>query len=236
MTLRSYVNIKKDKDTAALKKAGFDWVVESSRNKISYEIDWMGIPIIQTPADMVLMQELIWNVQPDYVIDVGVAHGGSCIYYASLLKLINSVGFVVGVDVDIRVHNRKAIEDHLLSYKIKLIEGDSTSLSVIKSLQKVIPEWGVVVVCLDSAHTKSHVLKELELYKDFVKKDGYIVVFDTITSKLSEFGVCDRKYARNGPLEAVELFLDGNKDFVMDRSYNKLYTSYSHDGYLRRVR
>ncbi len=233
--LRKYVNIKENKDTPKLEEAALKWITVSAENRLSYEIDWLGVPVIQTPEDLILMQELIFKVRPDVIIETGIAHGGSLIYYASLMELLGN-GKVIGVDVEIREHNRKVVKAHPLYKRIEMIEGDSTSDKIFKEIGERIPADSKVIVCLDSDHTKSHVLRELQLYQQFVKPGGYIVVFDTCTSKMAELGACDSKYVDNGPKEAVDEFLKINGDFQIDTSYNKLYISYSPDGYLKRIK
>ena len=234
-SLRKYVLTKNNKNTKELEKIGKQWTKVAAENRLSYEIDWLGVPVIQTPEDLVLMQELIFNVQPDIIVETGVAHGGSSIFYASLLELLDN-GKVIGIDIDIRDHNRVVIESHPLYKRIEMIQRSSTSDAAINEIKKRIPKNSKVLVCLDSDHTKNHVLKELELYNELVSTGSYIVVFDTNTSELAELGTCDKKYIDNGPMEAVEEFLQNNDNFEIDKSYNKLYISYSQNGYLRRIR
>lgn len=231
--LRKYVLTKKDKDVKKLEEVGIEWANVACENKLEYELDWMGIPIIQTPEDIVLMQELIYKIKPDVIIETGVAHGGSLIYYSSLMEIIGK-GEIIGVDIDIRKHNREVIEKHPLFKRITLFEGDSTSQEIIDKIKAILPKNAVVVVCLDSDHTKGHVLKELKLYKQFVTPGSYFVVYDTITSKLAEKGSCDVSYINNGPSEAVDEFLANDNDFEIDKEYNKFYVSSSPNGYLRR--
>jgi len=234
-SLRKYVRIKENKNIKELEEAAIKWTKVSAENRLSYEIDWLGIPIIQTPEDMILMQELIFQIQPDVIIETGIAHGGSLIYYASLLELLGK-GKVIGVDIEIREHNRKVIEKHPMFGRIELIEGSSISEKIIEKLEKIVHKDSKVIVCLDSNHTKDHVLKELQLYSKFVNLGGYIVVFDTIGSKLAELGACEKSYSNNSPKEAVEDFLKVNGNFEINKYYNKLYISYSPNGYLERIR
>jgi len=234
-SLRKYVRIKENKNIKELEEAATKWVKISAGNRLSYEIDWLGVPIIQTPEDMILMQELIFKIQPDIIIETGIAHGGSLIYYASLLELLGK-GKVIGVDIEIREHNKKVIEKHPMFKRIELIEGSSISDETIEKIRKIVPKNSKVIVCLDSNHTKDHVLKELQLYNSFVNPGSYIVVFDTNTSKLAELGACDKMYINNSPKEAVDEFLKEYSDFKVDKNYNKLYISYSPDGYLRRIK
>ena len=144
-------------------------------------------------------------ILPGAIIETGIAHGGSLIYYASLLELLGK-GKVIGVDIEIREHNRRVIEVHPMFKRIELIEGSSVSDEIIEKITKIVHKNSKVIVCLDSNHTKEHVLKELQLYHGFVNLGSYIVVFDAITSKLSELGACDKMYINNSPKEAVERF------------------------------
>ncbi len=235
ISLRKYVTTKKSKDIKELKEAAIKWTRVSAENRLSYEIDWLGVPIIQTPEDMILMQELIFKIKPDVIIETGIAHGGSLIYYASLLELLGK-GKVIGIDIEIREHNRRAIERHPMFKRIELIEGNSISGETIEKIREIMPKDSKVIVCLDSNHTKDHVLKELQLYHGFVNLGGYIVVFDTNTSKLAELGACEKMYLNNSPKEAVEDFLKVNGNFEINKYYNKLYISYSPNGYLERIR
>jgi cephalosporin hydroxylase len=234
-SLRKYVRVKENKNTKVLERSGFNWISASAKERLSYEIDWMGVPIIQTPEDIVLMQELIFNVQPDVIIETGIAHGGGLILYASLFEVLGK-GKVIGVDVDIREHNRKVLESHPLFKRIELIEGSSVDQKVVEDIKKRIPEGSTVLVCLDSDHTKPHVLKELEIYQQFVSLGGYMVVFDTVTSNLICRQAADNKYIDNSPMEAVREFLKRNKNFEIDKNFNKLYVSSSPDGYLKRIK
>ena len=237
-SLRKYVLTKDDKNIQQLKEVGLEWLVASVQNRLSYEIDWLGMPIIQTPEDLILLQELIFNVQPDVVIETGIAHGGGLIYYASLLELLNR-GKVIGVDIEIREHNRKAIEAHPMFKRIEMIEGDSVSAQTVQEIRKRVPKGSQVIVCLDADHTKDHVLRELELYQDFIAPGGYFVVFDTAASELAKMGVLEKeldKYIDNGPKEAVDEFLEMNGSFKIDEKFNRLYVTHTKDGYLKRIK
>jgi len=233
--LRKYVLAKKDKNDKELARAASKWVKVSADNRLAYEIDWLGIPVIQTPEDLILIQELIYRIKPDFIIETGIAHGGGLIYYASLMELLGK-GKVIGVDVEIREHNRKVIEVHPLFRRIKMIEGDSVADKTIQEIRKIIPRDSKVIVCLDSNHFKDHVLRELEVYQDFIIPGCYIVVFDTISSKMAEMGVADKKYVDSGPKEAVDAFLKDNDNFKIDKEFNKLYISYNQNGYLKRIK
>jgi len=234
-SLRKYVRIKEKKNIEQLEAAGWEWLRVLAENGLSYEIDWFGIPVIQSSEDLILMQELIFKIQPDVIIETGIAHGGGLIFYSSIMELLDK-GKIIGVDIEIREHNRKVLEVHPLFKRIELIEGNSISENTILELKKRIPEGSKVIVCLDSYHAKDHVLRELELYKDFIPVGSYIVVFDTVTSRLAELGALESKYINNSPKEAIKEFLEKNDDFQIDKSYNKLYISCSLDGYLERIK
>ena len=233
-SIRNYVKTKKNKNKKQLKDAADIWIKASIENKIPYEIDWMGIPIIQTPEDMILMQELIYKVKPDIIVDIGIAHGGSSIYYSSLLELIKPESKVIGVDIDIREHNLNIIKKHPMYDKITLIEGDSINRKIFDEVSNHISNDSKVIVCLDSNHTKHHVLSELNLYSNIVSSGGYIVVFDTIASTIGRDEYSTKLYNGNGPKEAIDEFLKENNDFEIDKRFNKLYTSNSQDGYIRK--
>lgn len=222
----------------ALKSAAKSFNTESNRAQYSYNFSWMGRPIIQYPQDMIAMQEIIWEVKPDLIIETGIAHGGSLIYYASLLELIGN-GDVLGIDIDIREHNRREIERHPMCKRIKMIQGSSISDEVIEQVRKIVAEKKSVVVCLDSNHTHEHVLSELNLYSPFVSAGSYIVAFDTIVEDLPE-GYFSQKRPwgiSNNPRTAVDEFLMANRNFQIDDSIdNKLLISVAPRGYLKRIR
>jgi cephalosporin hydroxylase len=222
----------------ALNKAAKDFNVESNKAQYSYNFTWMGRPVIQYPQDMIAMQEIIWAVKPDLIIETGIAHGGSLIYYASLLELTGK-GEVLGIDIDIREHNRREIEKHPMYKRIKMIQGSSISSDIIEQVKKIATGKKDVLVCLDSNHTHEHVLSELNLYSPFVSLDSYIVVFDTIVEDLPE-GYFSQKRPwgiSNNPRTAVDEFLTTNKNFQADNSIdNKLLISVAPGGYLKRVK
>ena len=221
-----------------LQKAASNFNVESNKVQYSYNFSWMGRPIIQYPQDMIAMQEIIWEVKPDLIIETGIAHGGSLIYYASLLELIGK-GEVLGIDIDIREHNRREIEKHPMYKRIKMIQGSSIGDEVIEDVKKYAAGEKVVLVCLDSNHTHEHVLSELNLYSSFVSPGSYIVAFDTIVEDLPE-GYFSQKRPwgiSNNPRTAVDEFLKANKDFEIDESIdNKLLISVAPGGYLKRIK
>ena len=222
----------------ALTKAAEAFNVESNRAQYSYNFSWMGRPIIQYPQDMIVMQELIWNIKPDLVIETGIAHGGSLIYYASILELIGH-GQVLGIDIDIREHNRKEIEQHPMFKRIDMIQGSSISEETAARVRAFATGKEKILVCLDSNHTHEHVLAELNLYAPLVSLNSYIVVFDTIVEDLPE-GYFSQKRPwgiSNNPKTAVHEFLKNNDQFVIDHSIdNKVLISVAPEGYLKRIK
>jgi len=231
--LKKHVKRKKNKDISELKKDSKRWIRSSWQNKLSYEITWLGIPIIQLPSDIILMQELIFKVKPDIIIEIGIAHGGALIFYSSLLEILGK-GKAIGVDIEIKSHNRKAIESHPMSKRIKLIEGDSVKPETIKKIENEIDPQSIVLIALDSNHTKDHVLKELRAYCKFVTSGSYLVVFDTIMPELIGLEGSQENWNQDNPLEAIKEFLKKNKDFEIDESYNKLFVSNCPNGFLKK--
>jgi cephalosporin hydroxylase len=210
---------------------------ETIRSGYSYNFIWMGRPIIQYPQDMIAMQEIIWDVKPDLIIETGIAHGGSLIYYASLLELIGK-GRVLGIDIDIRDHNRVEIEKHPMAKRISMIQGSAIDTDIIEQVKPYAKDQKVVMVCLDSNHTHDHVLKELELYSPFVTKGSYLVAFDTIVEYLPPEMYENRPWSvGNNPKTAVQEFLKNNNDFIIDEHIdNKLLVSVAPGGYLKKVK
>jgi cephalosporin hydroxylase len=210
------------------------WTRSNWQNRLSYEITWLGIPIIQLPEDMVVMQELIWKVRPDVIVESGVAHGGALVLYASILELLGR-GRVIGIDVEIRKYNRLAIEAHPLSHRIQLIEGDSLAEETVEAVRSRIRPGERVMVALDSNHTREHVSGELERYAPLVTPTSYLVVFDAVMALVSDAPSAGEGWDADNPLEAVREFLAGNGDFEVDRSYERLAVTYCQGGFLRRV-
>ncbi len=207
------------------------------RSGYSYNFTWMGRPIIQYPQDMIAMQEIIWDIKPDLIIETGIAHGGSLIYYASILELIGK-GEVLGIDIDIRSHNRAEIEKHPMFKRIKMIEGSAISTDIIEQIKPHAAGKQTVMVCLDSNHTHAHVLKELELYSPFVTVGSYLVAFDTVVEDLPADLYADRPWTvGDNPKTAVNEFLKTNTDFTIDHAIDhKLLVSVAPGGYLKRVK
>jgi cephalosporin hydroxylase len=192
------------------------WLRVGWNQKYVYTFSWLGRPVIQLPEDMVRAQEVIYRIKPDVIIETGVAHGGSLIFYASLCKLLGK-GKVVGVDIEIRPHNRRAIEAHELFPYITLIEGDSTSPQTVSQVKSHVKSGQTALVFLDSNHTKDHVRKELNAYHGFVSPQSYIVATDGIMRDLHDVprGTADWKW--NHPASAAEEFLREHEDFVLEQ-------------------
>jgi cephalosporin hydroxylase len=205
------------------------------QQKLTYEVTWLGIPIIQTPEDMVMMQELLWKVRPDVVIECGVAHGGALVLYASILELLGK-GHVVGVDVEIRKYNRLALQSHPLSKRFSLIEGSSVEKGTLEQVKRHLQPDDVVMVTLDSNHTRDHVRRELELYAPLVSPDSYLVVFDGVMQVLTDAPGGSPEWAQDNPWHAIQDFLRDHPDFEIDPYYNRLKVTYCPGGFLRRVR
>ena len=203
----------------------------------SYNFDWLGLPIIQYPQDVMAIQEIVWRSRPDLIIETGVARGGSLILYASLMKLIGNGGRVVGIDIDIRPHNRQSIEEHPLADGIHLIEGSSIDEATVAAVRDQAKDANRIMVVLDSMHTADHVLRELELYSPLVTQGCYLVVFDTVIEFMPPDSVSHRPWGRgNSPYNAVQQFLRTNSRFRVDRSIDaKLQISVAPSGYLECV-
>jgi cephalosporin hydroxylase len=227
----------------ALRKAARAFMRESTQPKYSYNFSWLGRPIIQFPQDIVAMQELIWALQPDLIVETGIAHGGSLILWASLLELNAACGGpqdarVVGIDIDIRAHNRTAIEAHPMYRRITMIEGSSVDPAVVAQVQGAAAGRERVLVCLDSNHTHAHVLAELEAYASLTSVGSYCVVFDTVIEDLPAEMYPDRPWGPgDNPMTAVREYLESHPEFKADRQIDdKLLISVAPDGYLKRIR
>ena len=209
-------NINKIKKNKKFNYKSKEWSLLASKIKYHYNFTWLGLPIIKFPNDILVMQEVIWNVKPDVIIETGIARGGSLIFFASLMKLINKKGLVFGIDIDIRKKNELALKKHPLSKNIKLFKGSSISEEIIKKLKKNLLNKKVLVV-LDSMHTEEHVLKELEIYSKIVSKNSYLIVQDTFVEFFPKNHFKNRSWDKgNNPLTAVKKFLKTNKNFVVD--------------------
>ncbi|WP_374667322.1 cephalosporin hydroxylase family protein [Ramlibacter sp.] len=236
---RNVEGLGRDTDLQALSRV---WVREIAPHKYAYNFRWLGRPIIQFPQDMMAMQELIWQVQPDLIIETGIAHGGSLIFSASMLELVAACGGpadarVLGIDIDIRAHNREAIEAHPMARRIDMIQGSSIAPEVIEQVRAAARGRDRVLVCLDSNHTRDHVLAELRAYAPLVTVGSYCVVFDTLLEDMPEAMFTDRPWGPgNGPKTAVRAYLAEAPGFEVDRAIeHKLLITVAPEGYLRRV-
>lgn len=191
------------------------WLKMGWNQKYSYTFTWLGRPIIQHPEDMIRLQEVVYSLKPDVIIETGVAHGGSLIFSASLLQCMGK-GKVIGVDIEIRPHNKEAIVNHELSSLIHLIEGDSVSSDVLSKVKNLIEPKSTVLVILDSNHSKGHVAKELKAYQDLVTPGSYIVVTDGLMQDLYDVPYGHPEWEHDNPVAAVEEFLKQHPEFVLE--------------------
>jgi cephalosporin hydroxylase len=225
---------------AELRDRSLQWMLHADKYKYIYNFSWMGRPIIKFPQDIIALQEVIWNVQPDLIIETGIAHGGSIIFSASMLELMGGNGHVVGVDIDIRSHNRIAIEKHPMYKRITMIEGSSTSPDVVAQVATIAKNYSNVMVVLDSLHTHTHVLEELRLYCPFVSINSYIILPDTLIEFFPKNYYSENRPwdVGNNPYTALKAFLKENSDFVQDDTItNKLLiTEAFGGGFLQRIR
>jgi cephalosporin hydroxylase len=229
-----------------------EWFDASARARYSYHFESLGRPIIAYPQDMVAMQELIWRVRPDLIIETGIAHGGSMILNASMLALVdycdavetgqlldprNPRRRVIGIDVDIRAHNRQAIDSHPLANRIHMIQGSSIDPSVVSEVHRRAASFKRILVALDSNHTHDHVLAELEAYAPLVTLESFCVVFDTVIEDMPPGSFPDRAWDKgNNPKTAVWEYLKSHSEFESDRSIdNKLLISGAPEGFLKRI-
>lgn len=236
---------------ASFQSLSQDWLRESMQRKYVYNFDWMGRPIIQYPQDMWAVQDLIWRVRPDLVIETGIAHGGSLVLSASMLAMLDmcdaieagvsldprtSSRKVLGIDIDIRAHNRAAIQSHPMAGRIQMIEGSSVSVEVVQQVRDIASAHSRVLVFLDSMHTHDHVLQELQAYAPLVSPGSYCVVFDTFVQDMPPQFFADRPWdVGNNPKTAVHTWLANQPDFEIDKDYPcRLQVTVAPDGFLRR--
>ena len=244
--------IKAQGDDSALREHTRNWTNGANLRKYSYHFKWLGRPIIQYPQDIVAMQELIWQVKPDLIIETGIAHGGSLIFSASMLAQLDiceaieaGVSFnpresrrkVLGIDIDIRAHNRAAIEGHPMATRIQMIHGSSIAPDTVAQVHAIAADHSRVLVCLDSNHAHDHVLAELEAYAPLVSAGSYCVVFDTIIEDMPGSMFPDRPWGPgNNPKTAVWEYLKTHPEFEIDQSIpHKLLITVAPDGYLKRI-
>lgn len=232
------LNIEAMATSAQANSVSLDWICTTAPFKYTYNFTWLGRPIIQFPQDIVAMQEIIWRTKPDIIIETGIAHGGSLVFYASMLELLGGDGQVVGIDVEIRPPNRAAIESHPMFKRITMIEGSSIDEAVVEQVRQLARRKRNVLICLDSNHTHAHVLQELRLYAPLVTKGSYLVVFDTVIEDMPAGYFFDRPWDKgNNPKTAVWEFLKTTDRFEIDRDIpNKLLITVAPDGYLKCVK
>ena len=212
------------------------WLKVAVEYKLNYELSWMGRPIIQFGSDMILLQELLFEIKPDIFIETGIAHGGSLIYTASLFELMATNGKVIGIDVEIRPHNKIAIEEHSMFKRITMIEGSSVDIKTVQSLEKLIENGKSIAVMLDSNHSKDHVLKELEIYSKIVTVGSYLIVQDGAQEWVSDIPRGKPEWKYDNPLVAIEEFLNNNDNFIIDNKFTRLGITQSPSGYLKRIK
>jgi len=218
-----------------LKQLTYEWFKTASQYEYSYHFRWLGRPIIQFPQDIIAIQEIIWETKPDLIIETGIAHGGSLILSASILEIIGGEGQIVGIDIDIREHNRKSIEEHPMFKRITMLEGSSIEAEIIRQAKKLAKNKKKIMVVLDSNHTHDHVLSELNFYSPLVTKNCYLVVMDTVVEDMPDNFFSDRPWGKgNNPKTAVWEFLKQNDRFEIDKSIeDKLLITVAPDGYLK---
>ena len=209
------------------------WVKAGWASKFSYNFSWMGRPVIQLPEDLLMIQEVIHKVRPDVIVETGVAHGGSSVFFASLFEVFGH-GRVISIDIEIRPHNRKALEEHPLKKRITLIEGDSVALETVQKVRSLIAPHETVMVFLDSNHAKDHARKELELYGALVTSGSYVVAADGIMEDLSDVPGGKPDWVNDNPKAAIHEFLAAHPEFEIDPEPTRLGITYWPDGYLRR--
>lgn len=226
-----------------LKEVSLDWMLQTAKGNYQYNFSWLGRPIIQFPQDMIAMQEIIWEVKPDMIIETGIAHGGSLIFSASMLTLLEAYGeiengHVLGIDIEIREHNKKAILEHPASKKITMFEGSSIDEKMIQKVHEFAKKGKRILVCLDSNHTHEHVLAELQAYASLVSVGSYCVVFDTLVEDVPDELWVNRPWGKgNNPKTAVQEFLKQTDDFEINYEIeNKILITVAPSGYLRKVK
>jgi cephalosporin hydroxylase len=241
--------MSRDTDLQSLSRVWSDY---SGKYNYTYNFSWLGVPIIQLPPDIVAMQELVWRIKPDLIIETGIAWGGSLVFSASLLALVDlceaqATGEtidprrpkrkVLGIDIDIRAHNRAAIEAHPMASRIEMLQGSSIAPEIVSAVRERAKSAKTILVCLDSNHTHDHVLAELEAYAPLVTRDSYCVVFDTLIEDRVAGSFPGRPWDKgNSPKTAVWEYVKSHPEFEIDTDLaTKLLITVAPDGYLKRV-
>ncbi len=210
------------------------WIKSAAQHRLMYEPTWLGRPVIQFPTDIVAIQELIWRLRPDVIVETGVAHGGSLVLSASILELMGK-GKVVGVDIEIRPHNRAAIEAHPLCHRIELIEGSSTAEDTLAAVRATVGDAECVLVMLDSNHTESHVLRELESYSSLVTPGSYVVAHDGAQAWVWDVPNGKPEWKDDHPLGAIHKFISRHPEFTVDPYWTRWGITSSPEGFLKRA-
>ena len=210
------------------------WIKSAAEHRLMYEPTWLDRPVIQFPSDIVAIQELLWKIKPDVVIETGVAHGGSLVLSASILELIGK-GKVIGIDIEIRPHNRVAIEAHSLKHRIELIEGSSIDVDTVSAVKKASAGAKSVLVILDSNHTEAHVLKELELYGPMVTPGSYLIAHDGAQAWVWDIPRGKPEWKNDHPLNAIHKYISLHPEFCIDHHWTRYGITSSPDGYLKRL-
>ena len=219
---QNIIDEESGKTTPLYSTEGFEmisdvWLKVGWNEKYVYTFSWLGRPIIQLPEDMVRAQEVIFSVKPDVIIETGVAHGGSLIFNAGLLKAMDIKGRVIGIDIEIRPHNRQAIEEHFLFPYITLIEGSSTAPEIVEQVKSMVKPDETVLVILDSNHSYDHVSNELEAYHDLVTPGSYIVATDGSMRVLHDVPRGEKNWITDNPANAAEDFVKSHPEFVIEQ-------------------
>lgn len=210
------------------------WIKVAAQYQLMYEPTWLGIPIIQLPTDIVMMQELIWKARPDVIVECGLAHGGSAILYASICELLGK-GRVIAIDIEVRKYNRVAIQSHPMSNRIEIIEGNSIDPSTVALVKKRISGAQTVLVALDSNHSREHVLQELTLYHEMVTPGSYLVAMDGAQAHVWDVPRGKKEWKDDNPLRAIHEFLREHPEFRIDPHYTRMHITSCTDGFLRRL-
>ncbi len=238
-------NIKKNSSSKKFLEISKKFSIEASLNKYTYNFNWLGVPVIQYPQDLILMQELLYEVKPDLIVETGVARAGSLIFYSSILSLIHKKYRVIGVDIDIRKHAKKVLKNHKFSKNITTFQGSSNDEKILSKVYKISKKFKKVLVCLDSDHTHPHVMQELKNYNKLVSKNSYLVVFDTTQgtfdnkniNKISKIYNYKPWGKNSNPLTAVKEFLKNNKNFVINHELvKKALVSNCYSGFLKKIK
>lgn len=235
--------VEEYKNDEKLKETSNTSLEEMNRVKYAYNFFWLGRPIIQIPQDLQAFQEIIWEVKPDLIIETGIAHGGSLVFSASMIALLEYTGMiekgdVLGIDIDIREHNKKAIEEHPLAKKITMYEGSSVDTEIINRVKEFAKDKKRILLFLDSNHTHEHVLRELNAYAPLVSVGSYCIVADTGIEDIEQSLIIDRPWGKgNSPKSALKEYLKTNNNFIIDKHYEtKILITGSSDGYLKRIK